>query len=303
MYNPANIVKMTFQHKRTSRIPKGELWLGTELFKILNINDDIKGHFEIVRLLGQDIISFPLSNERSMHPILKYRYFNLKEISEASKINEDLFLIVVLDGPFQRISERLGFLKVLSYINRERSKMIREFDKEFSKIDILIERCLEFSINAFVLCDDLAGENNIILNPEVFFEIFSQFYKSIIFKIHQKGAYLLFHSCGKIISLISQLISIGFDGFAAIQDRPNDLVSIKKRFGKSVTLMAGIDSEILDKEGYSLLILREFEERLKQLTTGGGFILCSSTGLYSGDFLRRVKEIYKIVEGFKRNDF
>jgi hypothetical protein len=96
--------------------------------------------------------------------------------------------------------------------------------------------------------------------------------------------------------LITQLVSYGFDGLASIQHRTNDLISLKEKYGTSLTLMAGIEAEILETEKMSLSGLKEYERLIRSLTPGGGFIICSCSGLYSGNFLERVKELYRIAD-------
>jgi hypothetical protein len=92
------------------------------------------------------------------------------------------------------------------------------------------------------------------------------------------------------------LVSYGFDGLAAIQHRSNDLISIKEKFGSSLTLMAGIDAEILEAREISVSGLEEYKRLIQSLSSGGGFIICSSSGLYSGDFLERIQELYRIAD-------
>lgn len=301
MNSSADIVRKVFKHQSACRIPKGELWLGSELFKSLDLEDDIDGHYKLVKLLNHDIISFPFSNEILIDPIQKYRYFNIKEILEASNINLDknLFLIVLIDGPLQRVSQKLGWMKLLIEISRDLKGILKEFEKEFYKINLLIESCLEISIDAIVICDDLAGEKGPLINPKIINDIFSQFYYNNNRRIHDKGLYALFHSCGNISKIITQIISFGFDGLASIEDRPNNLINIKERFGEEITLMGGIDIELLEKEEFVPIELRDFKKRIRTLFSNGGFILCSETGLYSPDFIERIKKLYKIIEDNK----
>lgn len=293
---PADIVKKAFKHQLSNRIPRGELWLGREIFKRLNLNDDISGHFKAVKILYQDIISFPLSEKVLEDNVTNYRYFSLKEIFEATKINDGLFLMIVIDGPFQRISRRIGLMNALSYLSRKWIEIKNEIEEECSNINFLIDECLDLPIDAFVIADDLAGEDNLFISPKLFNDIFSDFFSSLISKVRKKGLFALFHSCGDINQLVPRLISIGFDGLASIQDRSNDLLSLKERFGHILTLMGGIDSEILEAKDIQMDKLKEFETRLKMITKGGGFILSSASGLYRGDFIDRVKEIYKIAD-------
>jgi hypothetical protein len=295
MDNTTDIVKAAFEHRFTGHLPKGELWLGTDLLRMANLEDNLKGRLELIKRLGQDILCLPLSNEISKNKALGYRYFSLKELEEASRIR-DLFLVALIDAPFQRLARKKGLMKILTEWKRERIEFTKECEKERAEIDILIKQCLELSIDAIIIADDLAGERSTFVDPNDIQDLFSSFYIQTVSEIHSRNSYALFHSCGNITILIPQLVSYGFDGLAAIQHRTNDLISIKEKYGSSLTLMAGIDAEILEVGEISLSSLKEYERMIRFLTQGGGFIICSSSGLYSGDSLERIQELYRIAD-------
>ncbi|MBS3906918.1 MAG: hypothetical protein KGZ49_07765, partial [Syntrophaceae bacterium] len=251
-------VKKAFEHRLTGRIPRGELWLGTDLFKKADLEDNLEGHIELVKRLGQDFLCLSLSHDISMNKALGYRRFSLKEIEEASRIS-DLFLTAIIDGPFQRLAEKNGLMKILTGWKRERYEVAKEYEKERAEVDILITRCLELSVDSVIIADDLAGESSTFIDPSEIQDLFSSFYIQAVSQIHRGHSYALFHSCGNIKGLVPQLLSFGFDGLAAIQHRTNDLIGLKEKYGSNLTLMAGIDAEILEAGQISLSGMKEFE--------------------------------------------
>jgi hypothetical protein len=295
MDNSVDIVKKAFEHRSTGRPPKGELWLGTGLLKKANLEDNLEGHLALIKRLGQDILCLPLSHDPSLNKTLGYRYFSLKELEEASGMS-DLFLIALIEGPFQRLAQEKGLMEILTGWKRERHEVAKAYEKERAGVDILIKRCLELSVDAVIIADDLAGERSLFIDPSDIQDFFSPFYSQAVSEIHGVHSYALFHSCGNITMLIPHLVSYGFDGLAAIQHRPNDLISLKETYGSRLTLMAGIEAEFLEPGGMFLSGLREYERLVRSLTPGGGFIICSCSGLYFGDFLERVQELYRIAD-------
>jgi uroporphyrinogen decarboxylase len=224
-----------------------------------------------------------------------YRYFSLREVEVASKIRT-FFLTVVVDGPFQRLTEKKGLMKILAGWKRERHEVAREFEKERAEVELLIAQCLELSVDSVIIADDLAGEHSLMIDPHDIQDLFSPFYVQAVSEIHRKHSYALFHSCGDITMIIPHLLSCGFDGLAAIQHRSNDLIALKENYGAKLTFMAGIEAEILEATEISMSALKEYERLIRSLTPGGGFIISSCSGLYSGDFLQRVQELYRIAD-------
>jgi hypothetical protein len=295
MDNSIDTVTKAFEHQSPRRPPRGELWLGAELLKKENLEDTLEGHLALIKRLGQDIMCLPLSSERKMNEALGYRYFDLQGLAEASWI-DDLFVMALIDGPFQRLAEKRGLMNVLTGWRRERHEFKKAYEQERSAVDVLIRRSLELSIGAVVVADDVAGERAPFVGPNDLQELCSPFYTQAVSEIHSGHAYALLHSCGNITRLIPHIVSYGFDGLAAIQHRINDLIVLKKRYGSTLTFMAGIDAEVLEAEELFPSDRKEYEGIVRALAPDGGLIICSSSGLYAGGFLERVQELYRIAD-------
>ena len=295
MYNSVDTVRNAFEHRSPGPLPRGELWLGTELLKKVNFADNLEGHLALIKRLGQDIMCLPLSDERTMNEALGYRHFDLQELKEASRI-DDLFVMALVDGPFQRLVEKRGLMSVLTGWSREREEFKKAYEQERVPVDVLIRRCLELPIGAIVIADDVAGERAPLVGPDDLHELCSSFYTQAVSEIHSGHGYALLHSCGNITTLIPDLVSYGFDGLAAIQHRTNDLITLKNRYGSTLTFMAGIEAEVLEAPELSSSDRKEYESIVRALAPCGGFVICSSSGLYVDYFLARVQELYQIAD-------
>lgn len=302
MDHSLNSVKMAFEHRFTGIIPRGEVWLGTDLLKKANLEDNLEGHIELIKRLGHDLLCLPLSSDLSMNRFLGYRYFSLKEVEEASRVR-DSFLAVVIDGPFQRLVDKIGLMKVLTGWKRDPHEVAKEYEKEREKVDILLTQCLGLSVDSVIIADDLAGERSPFFDLYDIQDLLSPFYIQAVSEIHRGHSYALFHSCGNIKMIIPHLVSYGFDGLAAIQHRANDLIALKEQYGSKLTLMAGIDAEILEVEELGFHSLNEYKRLIQFLAPGGGFIICSSSGLYSGNFLERAQKFYRIADELFNDPF
>lgn len=295
MNNSIDTVINAFEHRSPGPLPRGELWLGTELLKQADLEDTLEGHLLLIERLGQDIICLPLSSESKMNEALGYRYFDLQELAEASRIDNH-FVMALIDGPFQRLVDKRGLMNMLTGWRREREEFKKAYEQERAAVDVLITRSLELPIGAVVIADDVAGERAPFVGPDDLQELCSAFYTQAVSEIHRGHGYALLHSCGNITRFIPHLVSYGFDGLAAIQHRINDLITLKKRYGSTLTVMAGIEAEVLESPGLSASDRKEYESIVQAYSAGGGFILCSSSGLYAGRFLKRVQELYHIAD-------
>ena len=287
--------EVAFQHLQTEYLPKGELWLGADILKKAGLEDNLEGRLHLVKRLKHDMICLSTAREPYMNEALGYRYFPVSTIQEVLDTT-DLFVMAVIDGPFQRLVEKKGLMKVLTGWVSERETFLKAYENEWTDVEDLLDRCLEHPVHGVVIADDLAGDRGTFFHPQDINRFASPFYDRAVSKIHEADAFALFHSCGNITKIMPQLLSNGFDGLAAVQDRTNDLMSLKARYGSQLVFMAGIEGEILDKAELSPSDLENLGERLHSLSQGGGFILSSSCGLYSGRFLERVLTVYRLFE-------
>jgi len=291
-----NIVRQTFAHQETARIPRGELWLGPEVFARAGIADDLSGHLTLIERLGHDCLCLPFDRTLSRHPALGYRYFNAQELGKAVSLKGP-FIMAIVDGPWQRLVDQQGLLPCLTAWQRDRDEVRAAYANEEKASLTLIRECLELSADAVIITEDLAHEHAPFFDVGESQALFAPFYAQAIAHIHGRDAYALFHSCGKIVPFIPYLVSSGFDGLAAIQHRANDLIAIKEKYGEVLTIMAGIEGEMLVPGALSNAGKEEFIRLVQALHQDGGFILCSGSGLYTGDFLARVQELYHIADG------
>lgn len=89
----------------------------------------------------------------------------------------------------------------------------------------------------------------------------------------KKGCAVFIHSCGNITELFPDLIELGVDVIDPIQPEVMDLRFIKKEYGKDVVLFGGLGSQSTIPLGTPEDVVKEAEERLSFLSTGGKYIL------------------------------
>jgi hypothetical protein len=296
MAETRTIVQQTFAHQRASRIPRGELWLGPEIFARAGIADDLDGHLHLIERLGHDCLCLPFDRTLLRHPALGYRYFNARELGTAAGLKGP-FVMAIVNGPWQRLVDQRGLVPCLTAWQRDRAEVRVAYANEEKASLARIRECLERDVDAVIIAEDLAHESAPFFAVEESQALFASFYMAAISHIHDGKTFALFHSCGKIVSFIPHLVSYGFDGLAGIQHRANDLIAIKAEYGGRLTIMGGIEGEMLVPGPLSNAERERFNRFVRALHLGGGFILCSGSGLYAGDFLERVQELYRIVDG------
>lgn len=296
MENSRARVRRAFNHGIQERVPRGELWLAAGLFEHLGLDDDLSGHVQLRTRLGMDLLFLPASLEGSpVDSQLGYRYFSPSEIKDAAKIG-DLFVGVIIDGPFQRMVQVLGLSSLLFGWNENRQEFIEQFRRLCTEILDLVGDCGRAGVDAIVIADDIAWEKSTYLSPEDLRTILGPLYLDLAKQIKQSDSYALFHSCGNIMGFLPHLVALGFDGFAGIQSNCTDLAWAKEHYGARITLIAGIEDHLLQPELVTTEQESAFAGLVRTLSQGGGFILGSSCGLYAPNSIERLPKLYDLAD-------
>jgi len=84
---------------------------------------------------------------------------------------------------------------------------------------------------------------------------------------------IAYHSDGNIYPIIDDLVEIGLDILNPIQPKSMDPYSLKKRYGKNLSLWGTVDIQETLPFGTTEDVESEVRERIKNLAPGGGFII------------------------------
>ena len=129
-------------------------------------------------------------------------------------------------------------------------------------------------IDMFLLISDLGSQRGPLISKQMFKEFVAPYIKEMCDLIHGLGAKVLFHSCGSIRPLISDLIELGVDVLDPIQPI-GEMVpeTLKSEFGDRLCFHGGIDMQHLLPQGTPEEVragARRYEEILGK---NGGYIL------------------------------
>ena len=274
----------------TKRIPRGELWLGRSLFQDLGWKDDLEGRQRLCRDFAMDIVFLPVSLSQSRNQPFDYRYFSLDEVSQLVAGNHGLLVSVIVDGPFQRLSQKIGLESLLR--GWRTARMAGALQEESIEVGQVITACLECKPDALVIAEDIAYHHSTYVSYKDLEQSLFTFYREWVQEAHAKSVLSLFHSDGNLTSIVPGLLACGFDGLAGCELECQDVPALKRQYGSRLTFLTGVPSYLLEEEELGPRHQKQFVELLTTLAPGGRFVLCSSCGLSSAKHLPRLKTLY-----------
>ncbi len=131
-------------------------------------------------------------------------------------------------------------------------------------------------VDVVMVGDDLAGQNGLLLSPDLYRRFVKPRQAKLYELIHSKtDAKLWYHSCGAIRELIPDLIEIGVEVLNPIQvsARGMDTAKLKQEFGGDLVFWGGgCDTQHVLPFGTPEEVRAEVRRRIRDLAPGGGFV-------------------------------
>lgn len=146
------------------------------------------------------------------------------------------------------------------------------------------------------LFGDLGNQNGPLFSPDLYREIIKPFDKKLIEMIKSKTqAKVFFHTDGDSYDFIPDLIEIGVDILNPVQVTATHMnpVKLKNEFGKDLCFWGGIDSQRILPFGSPEQVDKEVKTRIKELSSGGGYVL-SSVHIKKHLYVKRKSYLKKI---------
>ena len=175
---------------------------------------------------------------------------------------------------FQQVSYLVGFepLCLMLYDDRELVKAITDKVSEFFLK--YTEALSQFSrIGAICVGDDMGHKTGTLIKPDDLRELFIPWQKQVIDMAHAYGKLGLFHTCGQVESIMTDLIEqVGIDAKHSTQDTIEPIIISKRRWGERVALLGGVDVDFITRGTPDQV--RVYTRRIiETCAPGGGFAL------------------------------
>jgi uroporphyrinogen-III decarboxylase len=296
MFTQSDIFKRLFSQ---NHIPKGELWLGNDLFRLRGITNDVKGNLLLARLLNLDVLCLPVTDNLKEQSNLNYKYFDVKDLTEVKK-QSDIVVAVIVNGNWQRLATKHGLKNLLRLWHHNKRGFQKDMEKDQPVVIKLVKDSIDKGAEIIIIADDLAGDHGLLISPQDIADYCKPFWDEIVRIIHEKQKLVLFHSCGLITAMIPHILDCSFDGMAAIENIKDNLIVLIRNADKQKIIMTGIDGQLMTKSELSDTDYANFEKLLLNLSDQCMLVLSTSPGLYTEQDITRVKALHEFADAAYR---
>lgn len=276
------LVHRAINHEETDQIPAGEIRINQQLgLAILGSKGPItpKKLESLLGLLEMDLVSLHVPDlvEHDRKLQFNKQAFS-KEIGSFVQ-GDQYFIFVVISGPWSFLSKKIGTTELLRRIYTDRQSVTDYFKAIAKELQKLIRYLEDKGAHGIMLADDIAYNEGLFAPVNVLKELLFPWYVEI--REHHTGP-LFFHSDGRTMEIIPQIIAAGFNGLHPIDRNAGmSLREVKKKYGNKLCLMGSLNPNILFT-GNEEDIIHSVAEALTIGGAGGGYVFGTSSGLSSG---------------------
>jgi len=183
------------------------------------------------------------------------------------------------NGVFEISEDLVGFEK-LAYMMADDPELFSDLYVRIGDLFVsLWERFLRDFGDHFAICrfgDDLGFKTSTLVSPRTIREHIVPQYARIIDLIKEAGKPFMWHSCGKIFTVMDDVIDLGINGKHSNEDTIAPFDEWITRYGDQIALLGGIDVDILcqnpPEEIFDLVVEKgtQFREMANGYALGSG---------------------------------
>jgi uroporphyrinogen decarboxylase len=125
--------------------------------------------------------------------------------------------------------------------------------------------------------DDLGQKTGPMLRPAMIEEFLGDSYRQVAAKVHDRGAKLIWHSCGNIYQLLDMFVDWGFDGIITMEPTADmDVARVREQVGHKLALIGNLDVSHLLVKGSKQEIDEAVKQAIAGAANGGGYVLSAA---------------------------
>lgn len=186
------------------------------------------------------------------------------------------------NGVFE-ISEDLVGYQYLAYMMVDDPDLLADLYRRIG--DILVELWIDFLARHgehFCICrfgDDLGFRSNTLVAPAVIREHVIPQYRRVIDLIHAAGKPFLWHSCGRIFSIMDDVIALGINAKHSNEDAIAPFDQWISLYSDRIGLLGGIDVDTLCQQAPTEIVAEVVEKGQRFRRTANGYALGSGNSI------------------------
>lgn len=196
--------------------------------------------------------------------------FDVDMVNESCRKTDKFVIAGACPNPFERLQYIRGSENLYMDLIVKPQKML-DFIKKMHAFNCdVLEKWATTDVDALTFMDDWGAQNNLLINPDLWVEIFKPMYKDFVDIAHRNGKKIFMHSDGNILKIYPHLIEIGID---ALNSQIFCMgIDVLEQFKGKITFWGELDRQDLLPNGSKEDIQNAVKKVYNTLWDNGGCI-------------------------------
>lgn len=166
-----------------------------------------------------------------------------------------------------------GFAQVLEDMYIEEEFFHALADLVFGFEEQVILQLKDQGFHGVAFFDDWGTQNNLIISPDKWREVFKPRYARQFQMIHEQGMDVYFHCCGAIEAIIPDLIEIGVDMLNISQPNLFDIEELGEKYSGKICFVCPVSYQTTSINGTKEMIRSDVRALVENLGNHGGGLI------------------------------
>jgi uroporphyrinogen decarboxylase len=218
----------------------------------------------------------------------------------AQSVPDGMKVMAIPGGIFEWVTTLMGFVP-FSYALADQPDLV---DAVIGKVsDVLLKVIKDIveepGVGGIFMGDDWGYATNTMISSRTMRQKFIPHLKKMVDATHKAEKIFILHSCGKMYSLMDDLIEIGVDGKHSFEDKIFPVEQAYQQYGERIAILGGVDVHLLASGTEEQVRLRT-RQILESCAPGGHYVL--GTGNSVVNYLPLQNYLALLDEGRRWNE-
>ncbi len=155
------------------------------------------------------------------------------------------------------------------------------------------------NVGMLFLGDDMGFYSGTLVSPALLREQIFPYHRRLVAAAHAHGKPMLLHSCGNLEKVMDDIIDVGFDAKQSFEDKIMPVEEVYRRWGDRITVIGGIDMDILARGGVE--DVRRRTREVLEVCGAAGTGYCLGTGNTVANYIPKENYLAMLDEGRQWN--
>ncbi len=205
----------------------------------------------------------------------------LRRVDDFLRIEKEtgLGVNVYVHGPFDSTYLSMGYETFFLNLADDMGFIEAMMDVFTEDAVAMVKSLIAKGVTTIELVDDIAYAKGLFIRPDIFRGLWIKRMERIVEPIHASGTPVFFHSDGDARQFIDMVLDLGFLGLNPVEPQCNDIVALKKEYGRRITLMGNLEIGGVLASGTCDEVRSQMKRLLEQMMPGYGYVAMSSNSL------------------------